>query len=242
MCYIFCLQTRLFGMLTQHTLNPVTLMVPSTTDFLILGAPGSGKTTQGRLLAANLRSDHMFIDMSRVCKVAGKFLPGFGNAFAEYSGKGELVPDELILPNFRTYMETVDPGVHIVGSGLFRNPNQVHWVYDHVPFFRDGGSPLSVIRIKLSPDDAVRRCRKRAELARAAGLTPRATDLDDALNRGRVKTYDDFVEPVIEALCRRHPDIRLLEAPSQDDPHDTFSGILSAVGAKPEDCYLRLVA
>lgn len=218
-------------------------MVHYNDNILILGAPGSGKSTMGRLLASNLQPGrHAFVDMSRVCKIAGQFVPHFGNQFAAYSSKGELVPDDDLMPHFRTYMETIDPGDRVVASGIFRIPDQVHWIHQHVPYFRDGGVPLTVVRVKLNPNDAVRRCRARADAAKQAGQKPRATDLDDELNRSRVVLYEKNVEPVIEALHTYHANLPIIEVPSMDDPHDTFLSIIKKVTDNPEHWYIRLAA
>ncbi len=212
-------------------------------NILILGAPGSGKSTMGRILASCLQPGrHMFVDMSRVCKIAGQFIPGFGNQFAACSSKGELVPDEELMPHFRTYMDTIDPGDRVVVSGIFRTPQQVHWIHENVPLFRDGGIPLTVVRVRLDPEDAVRRCQKRAAAAKAAGQTPRPTDLNDELNRNRVTLYEQHVEPVVVALQQLYHDLQVIDVPSMEDPHDTFLNLSKKVSDKPSDWFIRLAA
>jgi adenylate kinase len=63
---------------------------------LLLGAPGSGKGTQGPRLARLLGAPHVALgDLLRVEASTGT---GMGAHLAQVMGRGELVPDELITP------------------------------------------------------------------------------------------------------------------------------------------------
>ena len=60
--------------------------------YLIIGAPGSGKGTQGKILGAIPRFFHCACgDVFRSLDTRTEL----GQAFLEYSSKGQLVPDEI---------------------------------------------------------------------------------------------------------------------------------------------------
>ena len=60
--------------------------------FLLFGAPGSGKGTQGKTLGTIPRYYHCACgDVFRSIDTRSKV----GKAFLEYSSKGQLVPDEI---------------------------------------------------------------------------------------------------------------------------------------------------
>ncbi|MCF7865152.1 MAG: hypothetical protein K9M11_01430 [Candidatus Pacebacteria bacterium] len=209
-------------------------------SYVIFGAPGSGKTTHGRMLASLLNPSSHFVDMSRVCKVASAFDTSFGNLFAECSSKGELVPDEEILPRFERYMQSINKDEPIVASGIFRMAAQVHFAFQKVEYFMEGLIPFVVAKIKLTADDAVLRQRKRAEEDIAAGRTPRPTDLDEVKNRRRVEIYEAEVEGVLTAF-RQYCDFKVIEVDSKETVQETFISLATSAGHH-NDLHLKLIA
>lgn len=201
-------------------------------NLILFGANGSGKTTLGRILSAGLNWSPQFVDMSRACKVASAFDSDFANIFASYSSKGELVPNEFMMPRFATYMKTFGESDQFVYSGIFREANQVAYAYEEIPQFKKSRTPLEVVRIKLSPDEAVRRCRQRAEEAQRNGQKPRQTDLNDEINRNRVKLYEEEVEGVLEALRKYHGAFQIVEVVSQVQIQETAALALTNLGLR----------
>ena len=70
--------------------------------FILFGAPGSGKGTQGKTLGTIPRFYHCACgDVFRSIDTRTKV----GKAFLEYSSKGELVPDEITVELWREAIE-----------------------------------------------------------------------------------------------------------------------------------------
>src|SRR5512137_1721223 len=96
--------------------------------FLILGAPGSGKGTQGKVLGAIPRFFHCACgDVFRSLDTRTPL----GQRFVEYSSKGELVPDELTVELWKAQIDRVaDAGNYkpdldiLVLDGIPRNVHQ----------------------------------------------------------------------------------------------------------------------
>ncbi|HAF04185.1 MAG TPA: adenylate kinase [Spartobacteria bacterium] len=96
--------------------------------FLLFGAPGSGKGTQGKTLGSIPRFFHCPCgDVFRSIDTRTKV----GQAFLEYSSKGQLVPDDVTVQLWRVAIEAaVDahkfkPDIDIlVLDGIPRNVNQ----------------------------------------------------------------------------------------------------------------------
>ena len=206
-------------------------------NLILFGANGSGKTTLGRIISAGLVWTPHFVDMSRACKVASAFDPDFANIFASYSAKGELVPNEYMMPRFATYMKTYGLKDQFVFSGIFREAEQVKYAYQHIPQFQHSRIPLQVLRIKLHPDEAVRRCRLRAEEAAKHGQTPRSTDLNDKVNRERVELYEREVEAVLVALEECYGKYEIVEAESQVQIQESMAIALSSLGIRDAFTY-----
>ena len=70
--------------------------------FILFGAPGSGKGTQGKTLGTIPRFYHCACgDVFRSIDTRTKV----GKAFLDYSSKGELVPDEITVELWREAIE-----------------------------------------------------------------------------------------------------------------------------------------
>src|SRR6202047_3155128 len=73
--------------------------------FILFGAPGSGKGTQGKTLGSIPRFYHCpCADVFRSIDTRTKV----GKAFLEYSSKGQLVPDEITV---ELWKEAIDAAV-----------------------------------------------------------------------------------------------------------------------------------
>jgi adenylate kinase len=104
--------------------------------FLLFGAPGSGKGTQGKTLGTIPRYYHCACgDVFRSIDTRTKV----GKAFLEYSSKGQLVPDEITVELWR---EAIDAAVDahkfkpdidtLVLDGIPRNVNQARIMNDMI--------------------------------------------------------------------------------------------------------------
>jgi adenylate kinase len=96
--------------------------------YLLFGAPGSGKGTQGRSLGSIPRFFHCACgDVFRTLDTRTKV----GRAFLEHSSKGQLVPDEITVELWRAHIEAAveahefKPDIDVlVLDGIPRNVGQ----------------------------------------------------------------------------------------------------------------------
>jgi adenylate kinase len=158
--------------------------------YLVFGAPGSGKGTQGKALGSVPRFFHcacgdVFRSMDTRTKV--------GQAFIYYSSRGELVPDEICI---ELWKESITSAVEanrfkpeldvLLLDGIPRNLKQAKLM----------GSLIEVIKVfHLScPDRAklVERLRKRAL------KDNRLDDANEAVIRKRLETYETETKPVLD--------------------------------------------
>ena len=158
--------------------------------YLIFGAPGSGKGTQGKILGAIPRFFHCACgDVFRQLDTR----TSVGQAFMEYSSRGELVPDEVTV---KLWMARIGD---MVGSHSFK-PDIDSLVLDGIPRSVSQAKLMeSMIEVKkvfhLScPDRAalVTRLKKRALKEN------RFDDANEETIRRRLETYDAESKPVLE--------------------------------------------
>ncbi|HEX8311459.1 MAG TPA: nucleoside monophosphate kinase [Chthoniobacteraceae bacterium] len=158
--------------------------------YLIFGAPGSGKGTQGKILGAIPRFFHFACgDVFRALDTRTPL----GQAFLEYSSRGELVPDDLTVKLWQARIADV------VRSHTFK-PDIDSLVLDGIP--RNVGQARimeNIIEVKkvfhlACPDrpSLVSRLKKRALKEN------RFDDANEDVIRRRLATYDEESRPVLE--------------------------------------------
>jgi len=183
----------------------------------MLGAPGSGKGTQGKVLGAIPRFYHFACgDVFRSLDTR----TALGQRFLEYSSKGELVPDELTM---ELWKDKID---QIVAAGLYK-PDIDILVLDGIPRNVHQAGMLSkyvdVVQVfHLScPDreELVRRMRKRAL------KDNRIDDAKEDVIRKRFDTYEAETKPILDF----YPDEVICELDAAQTPVKVFYDLIERI-------------
>jgi adenylate kinase len=178
--------------------------------FLLLGAPGSGKGTQGKILGAIPRLFHL--SMGDVFRALDTRTP-IGQKFVEYSSRGQLVPDEITMGLLRAHIG------HLVGIHSFK-PEIDALVLDGVPRnvqqaqLMDGMIDVKKVFHLSCPDreQLIVRIRKRALKEN------RFDDANEETIRRRLATYEaeskpllDFYGPkIVQTVDAMHPPVTVV--------------------------------
>ncbi|HUJ70763.1 MAG TPA: nucleoside monophosphate kinase [Verrucomicrobiae bacterium] len=189
---------------------------------LLVGAPGSGKGTQGKLLGTlpgyvHSSSGDMFRALDRNSEL--------GRIFMEYSTKGLLVPDDFTIRLWRDHMaRLVASGkVHpdsdlVILDGIPRNVDQARMLDEHIEVTK-----LIVLRAFHNRGEMVRRLKSRALKEN------RPDDANEATIQRRLEVYDKESRPVVEYYPRDvRVDIDALQSPLEV-AHDILSAILGRI-------------
>jgi adenylate kinase len=161
---------------------------------LLFGAPGSGKGTQGRILGAIPNFFHCAC--GDVFRTLTPETP-IGRLFAEYSSRGELVPDEPTIALWRQAIKTQ------TRAGRFR-PEQDTLVLDGIPrnarqaeMLQDTLDVVAVFYLRnTDADGLVQRMQRRALKEN------RPDDASLEVIRRRLKMYDAETRPVLHFYGR----------------------------------------
>lgn len=165
-------------------------MSPKYRTYLIFGAPGSGKGTQGKTLGTVPRFFHCACgDVFRSMDTRTPL----GRAFLEHSSRGQLVPDEITVELWRVQIQnSVDahkfkPDIdYLVLDGIPRNVSQAKLLE---PF-------LDVRKVfHLSCPD---RSKLVARLKKRALKDNRLDDANEEVIRKRLQTYEEESKPLLE--------------------------------------------
>jgi len=153
---------------------------------MILGAPGSGKGTQGKLLAEFLRVPE--VSTGELLRAAVKQGTALGKEAKKYMDRGELVPDDVVLGLIKEILDAQEAARGVMMDGFPRTVAQARAV--------DGllaGKRAKVDRVVLldvSEEELVKRL-----LARAA-KEGRSDDNLESI-KTRLKVYHSQTAPLI---------------------------------------------
>lgn len=163
---------------------------PRLRTFLMFGAPGSGKGTQGKVLGTIPRFHHM------ACGEVFRSLDTrteLGQEFVNYSSRGQLVPDEITVRLWRANIHDrvksheFKPDIDfLVLDGIPRNVEQAKFMEADIDV-------LQVFHLSC-PDRAelARRLRKRALKEN------RFDDANEQVIQKRIITYEEESKPVLD--------------------------------------------
>jgi adenylate kinase len=158
--------------------------------FLFFGAPGAGKGTQGAILGRIPRFNHFACgDVFRSLDTRTPL----GQAFVEYSSKGQLVPDELTVQlweaNIRSRADShlFKPDIDfLILDGIPRNVGQAMIMESHLEV-------MGVFHLSCPNRDELRR-----RLRKRALKDNRFDDARDDVIERRIQTYEAETKPVLE--------------------------------------------
>jgi len=185
--------------------------------FLILGAPGSGKGTQGKVLGSIPRFHHLACgDVFRSLDTR----TALGQKFVEYSSRGELVPDDVTVQLWRANIkQRVDshqfkPEIDfLVLDGIPRNVDQAKYMEDDIEV-------LKVFHLSC-PDrtELARRLRKRAL------KDNRFDDANEVVIQNRFATYEAETKPILD----HYAGDRIVDIDASQSPAKVLYDIIGSV-------------
>ncbi len=185
--------------------------------FLILGAPGSGKGTQGKVLGSIPRFHHLACgDVFRSLDTRTTL----GQKFVEYSSRGELVPDDVTVQLWRAnIIQRVDshqfkPEIDfLVLDGIPRNVEQAKYMEEDIEV-------LKVFHLSC-PDrtELTRRLRKRAL------KDNRFDDANESVIQNRFATYEAETKPILDHYAGE----RIVDIDASQSPAKVLYDILGSV-------------
>lgn len=192
---------------------------PRFRTLLILGAPGSGKGTQGKVLGSIPRFHHLACgDVFRSLDTRTPL----GQKFVQYSSRGELVPDDVTVQLWRANIkQRVDAHIFkpeidfLVLDGIPRNVEQAKYMEEDIEV-------LKVFHLSC-PDrtELARRLRKRAL------KDNRFDDANEAVIQQRFATYEAETKPILDYYKGdRIVDIDASQAPAKV-LYDILAGVMT---------------
>ena len=174
---------------------------------LVMGPPGSGKSTQGRTIAAEHNVPH--VSLGSVLRSEVEAGTELGKLVEPYTSTGRLVPDNIVIEVVRDRMEQPDVANGFVLDGFPRTGPQVP-LYDSL-----GIEDTQALLIDVDEDEVRRRLLSRG----------RADDTEEVIN-DRLRIYREQTVPVLEQFESRGV---LLTADGNGSIEETAANIRAAL-------------
>ena len=189
-------------------------MVPIM-NVLLIGAPGSGKSTQGDRLSQRLGLEHIAAgDRLRAEATAGTPL---GKEIATYLDRGELVPDQLVIDLILPAVLAAAQRNGYILEGFPRSVGQA----TRALAGQAGAGPDVVIFLDAPRDVLIERTLARAH---AEG---RSDDTEDVVTR-RHRVFDEVTRPLVDYYYYRSQGL-LHTVDASQNVDDVTRDILSAL-------------
>ncbi len=185
--------------------------------FIILGAPGSGKGTQGKILGSIPRFFHCACgDVFRSLDTRTEL----GRKFIEFSSRGELVPDELTIELWKAQIDNLAdtylyrPDIDfLVLDGIPRNVEQARLLDQYVEVHH-------VFHLSCpNRKELARRMRKRAI------KDNRIDDANDLVIDHRIATYEGETKPILDY----YPADRVTDIDATHSPMEVISEMMDRI-------------
>ena len=184
---------------------------------LLIGAPGSGKGTQGKVLGTIPGFYHCACgDVFRQIDITSDL----GRIFYEHSSRGELVPDEITVKMWaqsiqaHTILAQYKPRKDVlILDGIPRTLHQARIMENHIEV-------LKVIHLKCSDEGAMFE-----RLRRRALKENRFDDADEKVIRRRWAVYEAETKPILDF----YPKSLIVEVDSIGSPARILRDILDVV-------------
>ena len=196
---------------------------------LLFGAPGSGKGTQGRILGGIPGFYHSSTgDIFRSLDLQSEA----GRIFWEYAGKGQLVPDDVVIRVWKQFIKGMEltnqfhPETTIlVLDGLPRNVNQAKLLEDTCEVWK-------VIHLRSDHKKMVERLKRRALKEN------RFDDANDAVIERRLEVYERDTRPMLDY----YPSDKIYPIDAMQNQIRVLSKIIEVVAPLKELIDLQMAA
>lgn len=177
---------------------------------LIMGPQGSGKGTQGKLLADELK--YVYAEMGPTLKEYAKLNPEDGEVINKNIKEGKLVPDDLVIKAIKYKFEG---GINIILDGVPRKMGQAEEI---LKLAEEYGFKTIAVYIDLPDDEAIKRLLarlicpldgyeppypeslKKTTCDKCGAKLIRRDDDTEPIIKERLKEYHQKTEPMMKYL------------------------------------------
>jgi len=182
---------------------------------VLLGAPGSGKGTQAKLIVDKLNIPHISTGDLLRGAIAAK--TPLGLEAKKVMDKGDLVSDDIVLGMLKERITQNDANNGFILDGFPRNVAQAEMLEDLLKVLNM--SLDHALLIEVDPDEVVARIAKRAE------IEGRTDDTEEVV-RNRLNVYKEQTAPVADFYKGQNIVTEILGQGSIEDVQQRIAAVL----------------
>lgn len=173
-------------------------------NIIMLGKPGSGKGTVGKMLSETLNITH--ISSGELFRSYIKKAGEIGKKIDKYVSQGKLVPDDLAIKLVEKRLQEMDCKNGVILDGF---PRTVKQAQELDKFFKQKGCKIDIaVELRLSDQDIIDRIVKRRvcsnldcrEIYNTEFKKPKQEGICDKCGSKLIKREDDTIETVEQRL------------------------------------------
>jgi adenylate kinase len=183
-------------------------------DIILIGRQGSGKGTQGKILAEKF-GYHIFETGSALREMAGHDSE-LGRQVKEITGRGDLVSNEIVMAIVREFLAELSSTTPVIFDGIPRSEVQRESLELEL---EKAGRDWKALEIRISNEEAVHRLLKRAE------IEGRADDNITAIQK-RLENFENHTQPILDIWAERD---LLVAINGNADIDDVHAAVVSAL-------------
>lgn len=186
-------------------------------NLVLIGISGSGKGTQGDLLAQKYGLKH--ISTGEIFRQEYEKKSAEGMAAFSFWSQGKWVPDDVTFALLKIYLANC-PGGFVI-DGFPRTKNQCIILDDYLS--KSGNKLDNAIYLKVSEDEALKRLRLRGEKDAVEKGKSREDEKEEII-RARFKSFTESAAPVLEYYSQKG---LLLEINGEQSIEKIFSDLVA---------------
>jgi adenylate kinase len=208
-------------------------------DIILFGMQGSGKGTQGKILAE--RYGLKVFDMGSALRAMIASGSDLGNQIKDTVEAGNLVSDDIIMQVVERFLEAEAEGHNVLFDGIPRTMNQAEKL---LALLKDHGRDAFALDIKISEDEAIERLTKRRMCVNCKEIYPafykgdscsecggklviRSDDSNLGSIKQRLRNFARETMPAIEDFYKRD---RLIEVDGEQAIPDVTEEMIDKAG------------
>ena len=160
-------------------------------DLILIGRQGSGKGTQGKILAEKF--GYQIFETGGALRAMAAQDSDLGRQVKEITGRGDLVSNEIVMAIVREFLASLDPSTPVIFDGIPRSEVQRESLEAEL---KAAGRNRNALQIRISNEEAVHRLLKRSE------IEGRADDNITAIQK-RLQNFEEHTQPILEIWAER---------------------------------------
>jgi adenylate kinase len=182
------------------------------TDLILVGIQGSGKGTQGKILAEKF--GYKIFETGGELRAIAKEDSELGRKVKEIIERGDLVSNEIVMEIVEHFFSQISPEVPVIFDGIPRSEEQR---IDLEKLLAHHNREFRALEVKISDEEAMTRLLKRAE------LEGRADDNVQSIEK-RIHNFYNFTQPLLDAWVKSS---KLVSVNGEQDIQDVTAEMLT---------------